>query len=327
MIHKPELVGSTGSHRREIQLMTIKPTRAFFIKLGSSGEWEKDCIEHGVLRLGYHDLPHDRCLAGDWDSAREAFPASSDQGSVTRHINQVRQFYEEPETTLWITFFSDRLWWCFSKPVVSQLSDRTKVRDVSGQWCDTDIKGLPLIKGRLSGKLLAVQSFQGTICSVKELDYLIHKINGTSEPHVAEAQLAVENLISAIIPIIKNLHPKDLETLTDLIFRQAGWQRTGVAGEVEKDIDLDLLSPITLERIGIQVKSRASASVFRSYQAKFADMKGFSRFYFVTHSPDPSLMAISTESNDGLFFFWGVEQLAQQAVRNGLVGWLIDRAS
>lgn len=45
-----------------------------------------------------------------------------------------------------------------------------------------------MLKGRLSGRLLAVQGFQGTICTVSDLDYLLHKINGTVEPHVATAQ-------------------------------------------------------------------------------------------------------------------------------------------
>lgn len=305
----------------------INSKKALFIKLGETGEWERDCIKDGTLRLGYHKVPHDLCLSSDWVNTRSAFPLDADQGSVTRHLNQVRQFYEEPETTLWITFHSDRLWWCFSNQAIIQLPDKSKIRYVTGQWRDTDINVDHLIKGRLSGKLLSVQSFQGTICSVKELEYLLHKINGTSEPHVAVAQLAFEQLVSTLIPIIKNLHPKDLETLTDLIFRQAGWQRTGVAGEVEKDIDLDLMSPITQERIAIQVKSKASAMVYRSYQTKFSDMRGFSRFYFVTHSPDSSLEAISSEVNDGTFVFWDAPQLARQAVRNGLIGWLIDRAS
>ncbi len=308
----------------------MKPVHAktaLFIKLGENGGWERDCIEGGTLRLGYRDLPHTLCTSSDWVSVRTAFSVNADQGSVTRHLSQVRKFYEEPETTLWITFYSDRLWWCFSSPAITQLPDKSKTRPVIGQWQDKDINGSPLIKGRLSGKLLAVQGFQGTICTVKEREYLLHKINGTSELHVAQAQAALEKLVSALIPIIKNLHPKDLETLTDLIFRQAGWQRTGVAGEVEKDIDLDLLSPITQERIAIQVKSTASASVYRSYQNKFSDMSGFSRFYFVTHSPDPSLETISEDKNDGTFIFWGAEQLAQQAARNGLIGWLIDRAS
>jgi hypothetical protein len=307
----------------------INAESALFIKLGEGGDWESDCVHSGTLRLGYDDVPHELCTSSDWENSkvRASFREGSDQGAVTRHIKQVRNFYEAPATTLWITFHSDRLWWCFSKPEITLLSDKSKVRNVIGQWRDTDINGNTLIKSRLSGKLLAVQMFQGTICSVKEREYLLHKINGTLEPHVAEAETALEGLIAALIPIIKNLHPKDLETLTDLIFRQSGWQRTGVAGEVEKDIDLDLLSPITQERIAIQVKSKASASVYRSYQAKFADMSGFSRFYFVTHSPDASLKVISSEVNDGSFVFWGAEQLAQQAARNGLIGWLIDRAS
>ena len=37
-------------------------------------------------------------------------------------------------------------------------------------------------------------------------------------------------LVTAMVPIIKRLHPTDLEVLTDLIFRQTGWNRTGVAG-------------------------------------------------------------------------------------------------
>ncbi len=313
--------------KRSAPLKPVTAKAALFIKLGQGGEWESGCIRDGTLRLGYHEIPHDLCASSQWAKARNAFPKGSDQGAVTRHINQVRQFYEEPETTLWITFHADRMWWAFSKPGIRQLRDRSKIRKVIDKWRDTDISGMPLIKGRLSGKLLAVQSYQGTICSVAEREYLLHKINGTSEPHVAQAEMALEVLIAALVPIIKGLHPKDLEILTDLIFRQAGWQRTGVAGEVEKDIDLALQSPITEERIGVQVKSKASLSVYRGYQAKFADMRGFSRFYFVTHSADKSLQTALKDASDKSFVFWGPEQLAQQAARNGLAAWLIDKAS
>lgn len=305
----------------------IQAAKALFIKLEKGGSWERECIQRGTLRLGYYELPHNLCLSSDWGTVKAAFPSESDQGSITRHINQVQQFYEEPDTTLWITFHSDRLWWCFSSSTISYLPDRSKVRYVIDQWRDTDINGNLLIKSHLSEKLLAVQSFQGTICSIKERDYLLHKINGTSEPHVNEAQAALDKLIDSLIPIVKNLHPKDLETLTDLIFRQAGWQRTGVAGEVEKDIDLDLISPIDQERIAVQVKSKASFTTYQDYQQKFSDMRGFSRFYFVTHSPHSSLSEVSSQTNDGAFIFWGAEQLAQQVARNGLIGWLIDRAS
>ncbi len=305
----------------------IEAERAFFIKLGEKGSLEKDCIKDGILWLGYEDVDHTACINKDYDNARKAFPENYNQGAATRHIDQVFLFYHEPKTTLWITFFSDRLWWCFAKEEVTLLDDKSKARPTLNGWSDKDMNNVSLLKGRLSGKLLSVQSFQGTICGVKEKEYLLHKINGTNEPHVLKAENAVSNLETALIPIIENLHPKDLETLTDLIFRQAGWQRMGVAGEIEKDIDLDLISPITQERVAVQVKSKASKNTYDSYREKFRDMSGFSKFYFVTHVSNNTLKNIIEASNDPDFIFWGVEELSKQSVRNGLVGWLIDRAS
>ncbi len=306
----------------------VTANKALFIKLGESGRWESECLEAGTLRFGYQEIPHEACERGDWvEVERAARGFSKDQGSATRHVNQVRQFYETDEKTLWVTFHSDRLWWCFSSHKVYALDGNDKERRVIGKWNDSDIFGEPLLKGKLSGRLLAVQGFQGTICSVSELDYLLHKINGTVEPHVAAAQVAYESLQQALIPIIKKLHHKDLEILTDLIFRQSGWQRVGVSGGTERDIDLDLISPATGERIAVQIKSRASADVWRSYWDKYADMRGFSRFYFVTHSPTEALRREASSAGDSDFILWGVEQLAAQAVRGGLTGWLLDKAA
>jgi hypothetical protein len=306
----------------------VKADRALFIKLGEGGRWEAECIRSGILRFGYPEVPHTSCAAGDWDDVkRVAIDISRDRGAATRHVNQIQQFYTADKAVLWITFHSDRMWWCFSHSEITVLPGNVKERATIGGWNDTDISGRPLIKGTLSGKLLAVQGFQGTICTVSELDYLLHKINGTVEPHVATAQTAYENLQTALVPIIRRLHPKDLETLTDLIFRQSGWQRVGVSGGTEKDIDLDLLSPVTGERIAVQVKSKANAKVWQAYREKYADMRGFSRFYFVTHSPDASLQKEAAAADDPDFVLWDVERLATQAVRGGLTGWLMDKAA
>lgn len=309
-------------------MQNVITDNALFIKLGDKGRWERDCIENDYLQLGYHDLNHQACLESNTDEAKKAYPENYDQGALTRHIDQVFKFYHEPASTLWITFYSDRLWWCFADANIELQADGSKIRRTIGSWSDKDINGIPLHKGRLSGKLLSIQGFQGTICSVKEKNYLLHKINGTNEPHVKEAEEALTKLEISLKPIIKNLHPKDLETLTDLIFRQSGWQRIGVAGEVEKDIDLDLISPITHERIAVQVKSKATANTYITYKNKFSDMSGFSKFYFVTHSPNITLNnLVSCNASDSEFIFWGVEELSRLSVRNGLVGWLIDRAS
>lgn len=305
----------------------VKATKAFFIKLGERGKWEAECFRDGTLRLGYLDQPHDLCAKSDWISVRASFPKGSDSGSITRHIYQIRKFYEELKTTLWITFYGDKLWWCFAEQEVIQLHDKSKIRKVIGKWRSENINGIPLSKSCISGKLLAVQSFQGTICDVKSLEYLLHKINGTSEPHVSAAASAFEDLKDKLIPIIKDLHPKDLETLTDLIFRNAGWQRTSVLGGVEKDLDLQLLSPITKERIGVQVKSKASLSVYCACLFDFSEMKGFDRFYFVTHSPDASMKSYEKKPDDVNCVFWDAVELAQQAARGGLIDWLLEKSS
>jgi hypothetical protein len=322
----------TNKKPKESSEGPIRADRALFIKLGEGGRWEAECLNNGTLRFGYQEIPHAVCeqarISGDWSAVETASRSfSKDKGSATRHVNQVREFYEAGDDVLWITFYSDRLWWCFSKREVEGLSDDGKSRRVTKAWSDEDINGQPLLKGQLSGRLLTVQGFQGTICSVSELGYLLHKINGTAEPHVAAAQTAFENLQSALIPIIKGLHHKDLEILIDLIFRQSGWQRVGVSGETEKDIDLDLISPVTDERVAVQVKSKASAFAWRSYREKYADMRGYTRFYFVTHSPTAALLQEAAAADDPGFILWDAQKIAWHSVRGGLTGWLLDKAS
>jgi hypothetical protein len=305
----------------------IHAQRALYIKLGQGGSWESRCIDEGDLRFGYHAIPHQAALDGKWKDVTEALQEySTDPGAITRHLNQVKEFYEADANVLWITFFSDRLWWTRSPPILTLHDDATKTRSALGGWRDTDLSGVKLLKSRLSGKLLALQMFQGTICTVNDLGYLLHKINASVEPHVAAAQAAYETLQAALLPIIQKLHPKDLEVLVDLVFRQSGWQRVGVAGGVEKDIDLDLISPVTQERIAVQVKSAASPAVWRAYRAKYSDMRGFSRFYFVTHTASAALADEAAATVDQSFVLWDGRQLAAQVVRGGLTGWLIDKA-
>lgn len=301
---------------------------ALYIKLGRSGEWENDCIREGTLKLGYRELPHELCREPSWPEVeKQALATAKDKGAATRDVNQVRLFYETPPSTLWITFHSDRLWWCFASTPVLKLDDLTKTRQTVDGWHDRDVNDAPLFKALLSGKLLATEGFQGTICSVSEREYLLHKINGTAQPHVLAAQRALEVLIASLVPIVQKLHHKDLELLVDLVFRQSGWNRIGVTGGTTKDIDLDLLSPITGERVAVQVKSRASVGEYDAYRQKFADMRGYARFYFVTHSPNPKLASSAAEAADPSFIFWGASELAAHAARSGLAGWLLDKAS
>jgi hypothetical protein len=309
-------------------MIPVVAQKALFIKLGEGGRWAKDCLETGTLRFGYQDIPHAVCAANNlttlWQAAR-AFRGSD--AAASNDVTQIRHFYESDDSVLWITFHGDCLWWSFSSPDVYDLPGNEKCRRVIGQWHQCDINGSRLQKGGLSGKLLAIQGFMGTICKVSELNYLLHKINGTFEPHVAAAQMAYKAMQDSLVPIIKNLHQDDLETFVDLIFRQAGWQRVGVAGGRERDIDLDLISPVTQERIAVQVKSKASINVWRDYKMRYAEMGGFSKFYFVTHSPSRPVKDLAEAEYESNFILWNADQLAMQAVRAGLTGWLLDKAS
>jgi hypothetical protein len=306
----------------------IETEQALYIKLGEGGTWERECTKDGTLRLGYHHLSHELCIEGKWPEVlAEILKTTKDKGAATRHLNQVRFFYEASPDTLWITFNSDRLFWCFAKTEVTLNKDGSKIRQTISGWRDKSIKGELLTKKNISGKVLATQGFQGTICSAPEIDYLLHKINGTVAPHIEAAQTAFNSLVEKLIPIIKSLNEKDLETFTDLIFRQAGWSRVGVLGGTEKDIDLDLISPITNERIAVQIKSRASDAVYIEYRNKFSDMRGYTKFYFVTHSPTAALVKAASLNTDGNFIFWGAQELADFSAKNGLIGWLLDKAS
>ncbi|HET9396794.1 MAG TPA: hypothetical protein VFO36_12115, partial [Nitrospiraceae bacterium] len=171
------------------------------------------------------------------------------------------------------------MWWCFANPDVSLLADGTRVRTVMRPWQQTDMSNRSLTASRLSGSLVAVQAYRGSISAI-DPSYILHKINGIDPPSLEAANRALGALVDAVHPIVERLHPRDLEVLVDLIFRNAGWNRVGVLAETETDIDLALESPVTGERIAVEVKARASISDYRDYCARFGAMVGFDRLYF-----------------------------------------------
>ncbi|MGH9461135.1 MAG: hypothetical protein ACRD1X_07945 [Vicinamibacteria bacterium] len=307
----------------------IKPSKALYVKLGKGGTWERDCLtREQTLRLGYEDVPHDLCLNAAWREATEDFrrgsPAMSG-ATVTNHMNQVRLFYESGDDVLWVTFFGDLLWWCFSRREITQLPDGTKTRPAIDQWRSADILGRPLSTARLSGKLLSMQGFRGTICAVDAFEYLVNKINGVEHEEVRAATHALSELERRLEELIRRLRWRDFEILMDLVFRQAGWQRIGQAGGAQKTLDLDLISPITGERFGVQIKSQAGLADFRAYEERFRDLQGFARCYFVVHSPRPDLAVAGTSAGDACVL-WLPSAIAGLAVKYGLVSWIIDKA-
>ncbi len=302
----------------------IKPKSAFFVKLGSKGGYEKDSLSSpGNIHVGWTEIPHEICESKDWEEVKRIeFGIFKNHSTASNRTKQLRNFYETSDETLWITFYNDHLYWCFANPLVTPLKDGSRVRSTLLGWNYTDTKGNPLDVSRLSGSLLAIQGFRSTICQVKEFEYLLRKINCETSPLEQQAISARENLIQSLVKIIQDLNWKEFELLTDLIFRQAGWQRLGVLGETTKDIDLDLLSPIDNERYKVQVKSEAGINDLQAFTNLASANRGFARYYFVVHKPASGL---AKGMENLMVKIWLPEEIARLAVNYGLVDWLIRK--
>lgn len=308
----------------------IAPSQAFYIKLGRRGQWEEECIyKENTLRFGYREVSHEDCQNGHWDKVEKQLETEvgrSDRGAISRDLNQIRSFYEAGNNSLWVTFHGNHLWWTFADPQVIVLPDASKIRKVIGKWSNHDINGNPLFLDVLRGSLLSMQGFRGTVCSVKEFDYLVNKINGKTPHHILETQVAYDVLVQQIERLVSTLRWKDFELLVDLIFREAGWKRLGAIGRTQKSIDLELLSPVTSEKISVQVKSEASLRDYHDYREKFANMD-YAMFFLAVHSPDANLTKeIRDRKEGGDVRLLGPKEVAKLSVDYGLSQWIMAKA-
>jgi hypothetical protein len=305
----------------------IKATQVLYIKLGEGGKYESDCIERDqTLRIGYRAVDHEACVRRDWGAVRNHFVENEKctPSVATSHTNQVKQFYEEDECTLWLTFHANKLWWCFSRPEITLLEDRSKTRPVIGRWSDRDVHGNILLASIISGRLLKTQGFRGTICDVAEDRYALAKINGEQRKEVVEVEQALAGLKEKVTRLIQDLQWRDFETLVDLIFTQAGWQRVGDKGKTQKTLDLELYAPVTGERAIVQIKSQSNVREFEGYQDEFAKMNDYDKFFYVVHTDDGSLAKYVNETETKLYL---VDKVADLSIAAGLVEWVVKKTS
>lgn len=306
----------------------ISASQVRFIKLGSRGEWEQECIEgpSPCIRLGFQSNQHRECLAGQWEAVLRYWSTvgGKSRGKATEYTNQIKTFYTADEQTLWITFFRRKLYWCFASRVVEELPDQTRIRETLGPWSSVDTQGNDLYVDGLSGALTKVQGFRGTICTVEHEAYLLQRLNCELPAEVVLATASLTKLEQALQPLITKLGWKDFELLCDLIFTQAGWQRVSSLGKAEKTIDMELLSPVSGRRAMVQVKSQAGLDTFLEYQAKFEERSVCDEMYFVVHTPNKALANHQVEPP---LFILTTERLAKLVVSSGLSQWLIQKTS
>lgn len=187
------------------------------------------------------------------------------------------------------------------------------------------MNGNDLDFNRLSGSLLAVQGYRSTICSVKESEYLVRKINAEPSQKEKNAQDSYKTLVDNLSVIIQTLHPKEFELLNDMVFREAGWRRTGMLGDTQEGIDIDLYSPINDERIKVQIKSKTGLTEYNKFAKKFDSPEEKSKGIFIVHTPDLSLCNCK-EKRKKHVDLWLAKDVAKRCVDYGLTDWVINKA-
>jgi hypothetical protein len=307
----------------------IAPTEIRYIKLGSGGRWAETAFARGEVLFGYSTVPHDLCAQGDWDGvARLLVAGGRTPAKANDAVREIRDFYTLGPDCLWITFEEGHLCWAFAAPEVvwlgaSEDGQGARMRRTIDGWHRDSIKGEPLLADRMSTRLTQLAGYRQTICRVKPADYLLRRINGIEEPVLRQAREARAAMIAVATDMIAGLHWAEFETLVDLIFARAGWQRVSRVGETMADVDLVLEQPTTGERAFVQVKSTAGQAVLDDYVGWFRKSGAYDRMFFVCHTPKGRLSANDTAG----LHIWAGDRLADAAVKAGLFDWLTERSA
>jgi hypothetical protein len=304
----------------------VLPEHVRYIKLGPGGVWASHCIEKSALNFGSADEPHELCLAGAWDEAKRYMvdTLGRSAGSATDSLRELRDFYQLPANTLWVTFHDGHLWWTLGALEQGEVQKAdgpygAVKRNVS-EWSNVSRLGTPLRIDLLSTRLTKVAAYQRTICNIDDVDYLLRKINHIEEPSVAHGRQALEELIDAGSVMVARLHEREFELLADLMLTRLGWGRISALGGPMPDVDSIVLQGATGERGFVQVKSRATQAVLDDYVLRF-DKSGLDRMFFICHSPKGSL---AVAQNDRVHV-WSNRDIAEKVVSTGLFEWLMER--
>lgn len=303
----------------------INPTNALFIKLGIKGEWEKKCIKNSVLQIGFNEVNHKDLMNGRFEVINDYYKDKTSQRCITMYVNQLKNFYKTDDNTLWITFVDQKLYWCFADNRFEDEGSLNKIRYTKNGWSCENIYGKELIVDNLSGNLLKTQGFQSTICKVEAFEYLVKKINGDVLNEVLEVDNNFKSLVQSVSKLIVKLTPKDFEILTDLIFRQLGYQRTNVIGGPQKIKDIELISPASKERILVQVKCNSNFKLYSEYECYFNSLEGYDRFYYVVHTSDAKLNNYTPLNNK--IFIWRLNEISEFIINTGLLNWVREKVN
>jgi hypothetical protein len=312
-------------------VMPLSASRALYVKLGEKGCWFETARDTNTVRVGFSEVSEDTAraaaTAGDFTPIKTLYEkAGYARGTATRFSNELREFYTTGTDVLWITFAEGRMWWCFAQPEVTPTAggerkkEGSRYRKTVAPWSDKDLKGEVLWKTGLRGSLTTTEGFRGTICKVREFEYLLRRINGEKSSAVEAVSGARRRLIEALIPLIRGLHWRDFELLVELVVTQGGWRRVSQTGGTQHTTDIELELPFTGDRALVQVKSRLNQAVAEEVAARLTEQAGGAKVIIAYHTSDGRL-SIDQDSVTLL----GPEEIAEHVVESGLTTWVMER--
>lgn len=304
--------------------MTLSCRHSYYIKLGRAGCWEADSIRQGKLRIGWRGQSLADIEAGRWDLIESQLRAEQvgKQQVASTDLNRLKDLASSGPDDIWVTFHEAKLWWVRVDGDGVFEDDTSKYLRTQGAWSDRSLNGRLLIASELPGKLAQLQAFRGTVCKVQEQSLLLRVLEGSRSTLATQMAQGRAAMVLHMAAAIRELHWKDYETLVDLVFRHAGWQRVSILGQQVKGYDLELREPITRDKVVVQVKSRAGSAELRSTASQFSPAD-YRKVFFVVHSPDADLIA--EDSIPDHVELVAPEHLADLAIDAGLSRWLEDK--
>lgn len=340
--------------------------RACHIKLGQGGNLAERCIKENKLCIGYFTgastLPT-LLQRGEnkWDEIRTQLDRDRTyphEASLTAAINQARTVVDDDGGTLWFTFHGSKMYWTFIDPAVPlQLWDEREgtYRQTIG-WRCIDMKGRQIDEGQVTTRISQVRAYQRTVriytdkeddAEVKfnPVEYLRNRILGMPQPSEIEARSAQNALESVAQQLIVRLTDKEFENFVDLIFVGDGWQRVTEVGGQMADIDGQYEHATSGATAKVQCKSSISMSrlddnsmmsdaaesdtwIFWAYHTADTNFERdiAARYGDAIQGKDLSWYPFPNKNSRGRFYLLNRGELAELAVRKGLIGWLRHKA-
>lgn len=310
---------------------SIEIRNAYYIKLGEIVGGAGDSIEKGIVRIGWRNIKVEDINDGKWDvilrNIKNDYNSRGKKSGAQQDYNALERFCQATSEDIFITFHKGKMYWCNLHNTLIEKDDISKFRRTKDGWSCKPINDniKTLHSAEISGQISKTQAFQATLCQYKtnEVEIIRRVINGFPNPDVAKIKEKKEEICQLTTNLIKNLHWKDCEILTDLIFQQSGWHRVSMQGGSLEFEDMEYLDPINNDRYVVQVKSGASLKVFQEYEIKLIDRE-FRKMFFVVFHPDKSLEHFLNEDKKIEILFG--DKLSEMIFDLGLLEWVLKKS-